>query len=519
MATSRRAGGITKRCECRGPEGSLLGTACPQLTKKNHGKLLLRQELPLDANGQRRPFRRTGYATVTMAQADLDKLRAILDLVDADDEDAARRVGDLLQGVMKGRKPIPDVGEVKRRLGVGVELDGKMTMSQLFESWLGSKKTRQTTTNGYRSHVRVHLDPGIGHHRVDRFGVGQAQTFFDAITERNDTIRAENAARREQEQRAKWARGGRPPAAERPRLEEERARLAAMPPYRRVTGPATVQSIRRTLRAALNYAIKKQVTTFNAAQHVELVPAARPKGLLWTDERVTRWRETGRKPSPVMVWTPAQLGAFLDAAEQHELYAFFHLVAHHGFRRGEGAGQDWENVSFERRTVTVAKELVVDGWAPIETDPKTSGSAGTVKIDVGTVAVLREHKARQEAQREKRLKAGKGWTDTGKVFTQDDGSWVHPETFSDAFREILATTDLPPINLRDLRHGAAALVKAGGGDLHDAKVKLRHSTIVLTSDTYMELFEDYEDELTERAAAVVPRARKANEEQPQEALE
>ncbi|MFF9074940.1 hypothetical protein ACF1A9_21965 [Streptomyces sp. NPDC014872] len=79
------------------------------------------------------------------------------------------------------------------------------------------------------------------------------------------------------------------------------------------------------------------------------------------------------------------------------------------------------------------------------------------------------------------------------------------------FREILATTDLPPINLRDLRHGAAALVKAGGGDLHDAKVKLRHSTIVLTSDTYMELFEEYEDELTERAAAVVPRAGKATE--------
>ncbi|MFD0344042.1 tyrosine recombinase XerC [Streptomyces sp. NPDC127117] len=518
MATSRRAGGITKRCECRGPDGKLLSSSCPQLSKKSHGALQLRQELPLDADGKRRPFRRTGYATVTAAQADLDKLRAILDLP-GDDEDAARRVGDLLQGVMRDRKEIPAAAEVSRRLGVGVDLEGKMTMSQLFESWLGSKKTRATTTNGYRSHVRVHLDPGVGHYRVDRFGVGQAQVFFDSIADRNDVIRAENQARLEQAQRAKWAKGGRPPAAERQRLAEERAKLAAMPPFRRITGPATVQSIRRTLRAALNYAIKKQATTFNAAQHVELAPAARPKGLLWTDERVARWRETGLKPSPVMVWTPAQLGAFLDAAEEHPLYAFFHLVAHHGFRRGEGAGQDLENVSFERRTVTVAKELVVDGWTPTETEPKTSGSAGTVKIDVGTVEVLREHTARQEARRAERLKAGKSWKDTGKLFTQEDGSWVHPETFSDVFREILATTDLPPINLRDLRHGAAALVKAGGGDLHDAKVKLRHSTIVLTSDTYMELFEDYEDELTERAAAVVPRARKKAEPEAPEAPE
>ncbi|MFD9757991.1 tyrosine recombinase XerC [[Kitasatospora] papulosa] len=515
MPASRRAGSISKRCECRGSDGRLLGSACPKLTRKGHGSYAIRQELPLDDAGKRRPFRRTGYAKVTEAQGDLDKLRSILDLP-GDDEDAARRVGDLLQGVMRDRKDIPEAAEVARRLGVGVDLDGKMTMSALFEAWLGSKKTRATTTNGYRSHVRVHLDPGVGHHRVDRFGVGQAQQFFDAIADRNDVIRAENKARREQTQRARWAGGGRPPAAERQRLADERAKLAAMPPYRKVTGPATVQSIRRTLRAALNYAIKKQVTTFNAAQHVELAAAARPKGLLWTDERVARWRETGRKPSPVMVWTPTQLGAFLDAAEEHPLYAFFHLVAHHGFRRGEAAGQDWENISLERRTVTVATELVVDGWTPVETAPKTSGSAGTVKIDGGTVEVLREHRARQEELRAARLKAGKSWADTGKVFARDDGSWVHPETFSDAFREILASTDLPPINLRDLRHGAAALVKAGGGDLHDAKVKLRHSTIVLTSDTYMELFEDYEDELTERAAAVVPRARKTPEQPPVE---
>lgn len=515
MPASRRAGSISKRCECRGPDGRLLGSACPKLKRKGHGSYAVRQELPLDENGKRRPFRRTGYAKVTEAQRDLDTLRSILDLP-GDDEDAARRVGDLLQGVMRDRKDIPEAAEVARRLGVGVDLDGKMTMSQLFESWLGSKKTRATTTNGYRSHVRVHLDPGVGHHRVDRFGVGQAQQLFDDIADRADVIRAENAARREQVERAKWTKGGRPPAAERAHLAEERAKLAAMPPFRKVTGPATVQSVRRTLRIALNYAISKQITSFNAAAHVELTPAARPKGMLWTDERVARWRETGTKPSPVMVWTPAQLGEFLDAAEQHRLYAFFHLVAYHGFRRGEAAGQDWENISFERRTVTVAKELVVDGWTAIETDPKTAGSAGTVKVDAGTVAVLLAHKERQEQERAARLAAGKSWADTGKVFAQEDGSWVHPETFSDVFREVLARTDLPPINLRDLRHGAAALVKAGGGDLHDAKVKLRHSTIVLTSDTYMELFEEYEDELTERAAAVVPRARKAPEEPPVE---
>ena len=100
------------------------------------------------------------------------------------------------------------------------------------------------------------------------------------------------------------------------------------------------------------------------------------------------------------------------------------------------------------------------------------------------------------------------------MFTAEDGNWLHPDVVSRAFKRIMEAADLPPINLRDLRHGAAALVKAGGGELHDAKVKLRHSTIVLTSDTYMELFEEYEDELTEKAAAAVPRARRPQGEAP-----
>jgi integrase len=284
-----------------------------------------------------------------------------------------------------------------------------------------------------------------------------------------------------------------------------------MPPYRRTTGPASKQAIRRTLRTALNFAISREYITFNAAAHVELTPAKRPPGLLWTEERVERWRETGEKPSSVMVWTPAQLGQFLDAAESERLYAAFHLIAYHGLRRNEAVGQDWENVSFQGKQLLVAKGITVDGWTPIEGTPKTDGSMDTVHLDSGTVAVLQAHRERQLAERAERLERGLPWAETGKVFTSEDGSWLHPEVLSDTFRTVVADEDLPPINLRDLRHGAAALIKAAGGDLHDAKVKLRHSTITLTSDTYMTLFREYEEALTEKAAAVVPRARKGAE--------
>ncbi|CAM5718594.1 Site-specific integrase OS=Streptomyces alboniger OX=132473 GN=CP975_29685 PE=4 SV=1 [Streptomyces alboniger] len=383
-------------------------------------------------------------------------------------------MGDLLADVMKRCADIPQPPEVARRLGVGVPLDGKATVGDWLDRWMASKKTRPTTNAGYSSHIRVHLRPHLAHYRLDRLTVGHVQAMFDAIADETDVIRAENQARREQEQRAKWTKPGRPPAAAREHLAAERAKLAEMKPYRKTNTVTTRHAIRRTLRTALNAAIAQQLITFNAAAHVELGSSARPKGLLWTDERVDRWRETGEKPSPVMVWSPEQLGAFLDVAEDNSrLYAFYHLVAHHGLRRGEGVGADWSNVYLRRRParIEVLTEIVVEGWTPVETAPKTDSSMASVTLDQGTVAVLREHRARQDAERQA---AGPKWTETGKLFTTQTGAWLHPDAVSKEFRRLLRLADLPPINLRDLRHGAAALVKAGGGDIDDASKKLRH---------------------------------------------
>jgi integrase len=510
MPSARRAGSIYRRCECRDGDGKLLGTKCPKLKKKNHGSVALRQELPPGADGKRRTFRRTGYTEVNKAQGDLSRLQAILELP-GDDPAEQQRVGDLLADISRRRADIPKAAEVQRRLGVGVPLDGQTTVADWLDRWMAGKKTRTTTNAGYRSHIKVHLKPHLGHYRLDRLNVGHVQEMFDAIVDQADVIRAENEARREQEARAKWHRSGRPPAKERDRLAAERAKLAEMKAYRKVTGPATRHAIRRTLRAALNAAIAQQLIVFNAAAHVELGSSARPKGLLWTAERITRWRESGVIPSPVMVWSPEQLGQFLDAAEDSSrLYAFFHLVAHHGLRRGEGVGADWAHVHLDvdPPRIEVLTEIVVDGWTPIETAPKTDSSMSAVMLDRETVAVLREHRARQDAERAARLEAGKAWADTGKVFTAEDGSWLHPDVVSKEFKRIVQKADLPPINLRDLRHGAAALVKAAGGDIDDASKKLRHSTIVLTADTYMSLFQEYEQDLVERAAAAVPRARR-----------
>lgn len=94
-------------------------------------------------------------------------------------------------------------------------------------------------------------------------------------------------------------------------------------------------AFRATLRTALNAAVDQELITFNAVAAVELDPATRQRPLLWTVERVERWRETGAKTGKVMVWEPADTGRFLDHVHHDRLYALWSLITFRGLRRGE----------------------------------------------------------------------------------------------------------------------------------------------------------------------------------------
>ncbi|MFD9136202.1 tyrosine recombinase XerC [Streptomyces bottropensis] len=498
-------GSTHRRCYCRDPKtGKPLGKNCPKLSNRKHGSYSIRQELPPREDDTRRSFSRAGYESLKAAQADLDHVRSLLTLADKDDPDSLQRLVDMLEEVAVEKAPLPAIEETRRRLRASLALRGSLTVGEWLDQWFAAKKRRKTTLNGYASHIRVHLKPRIGQVRLDRLNVGHLVEMFDAIADENEVIASENEARREQIARCKPSKPGRPVGAERKLLAAERAKLAEMKPFRKITGPASRHAIRRTLRAALHSAIAQQLITFNPASHVELESGKRPKPLLWTNERVRRWRETGEIPGPVMVWTPQQFGAFLDAAEGNRLYAIFHLMGTRGLRRGEADGQDWHEIGLVAGLITPAKEIVVDGWDPYESEPKTNGSANTIALDSMTISKLRDHKTRQEKER---AQWGTAWQDTGKVFAKENGSWLHPETVSETFRRILATTDLPPITLRDLRHVAATPTHGGGGDIHAVKETLRHSTITLTSDTYTSLLPELDREIAEKAAKLIPRSR------------
>ncbi|WP_331452720.1 site-specific integrase [Streptomyces sp. SS162] len=496
-------GSTHRRCYCRDPKtGKPLGKNCPKFSSRKHGSYSIRQELPPREDGTRRSFSRAGYETLKEAQADLDHVRALLGLAESDDPEALARVAELLETVAAEKAPLPNIESTRRRLSHGLDLISRLTVGEWLDMWLVGKKGRQSAISRDESNIRVHLKPRIGHLRLDRLRVSHLSEMFEAIAEANVEIAEGNAARRkafDELSRIPWK--GREPRACRKAMK---AAIAEMEPYRRIVGPATRQRVRSTLRAALNSAIAQQMITFNPAAHVELEAGKRPKALVWTEERVLHWQRTGEKPSPVMVWTPEHTGRFLDHAADDRLYALFHLIAFRGLRRGEACGQKWTDTHLDAGLITVAKQLVVDGWEVYEDDPKTDAGARTIALDGDTVEVLRRHRARQDEEREK---WGTAWVETGRVFTRENGELLHPANVTRRFIELYEEIGLPPVRLHDLRHGAATLAHAAGADLKDIQEMLGHSSITITADTYTSLLPEADLAIAEAAARLVPRAR------------
>ncbi len=60
---------------------------------------------------------------------------------------------------------------------------------------------------------------------------------------------------------------------------------------------------------------------------------------------------------------------------------------------------------------------------------------------------------------------GEAWTDSGLVFTYEDGPPLRARQITEHFRLLVHKAGLPPIRLHDLRHGAATLSLAAGVDI------------------------------------------------------
>lgn len=255
--------------------------------------------------------------------------------------------------------------------------------------------------------------------------------------------------------------------------------------YGKGLAPATVRHTHTILSDVLELAVSDGFAARNVAKARDVAPEAR---------------------SPEMkTWTPDELRAFLDEADDDRLAAAWRLAATTGMRRGEVLGLRWSDVDLDDQTVSVERALVLVDNEPRYEPPKTERGERVVSIDPTTAAALRAHRKRQKEEQVAAFGAWPGGDDehAGLVFTREDGQPLNPNTFSRTFARLAKRAGLPPIRLHDLRHTAVTILLAAGEQVDVVSRRVGHASTSITWDTYGHAQDGQDRKAADRLAEVL----------------
>ncbi|OPG09408.1 site-specific integrase [Streptomyces sp. GKU 895] len=237
---------------------------------------------------------------------------------------------------------------------------------------------------------------------------------------------------------------------------------------------ATRFEVLRTLRNALNRAIKEEILTRNVALLVDMPKVSKDKGTAWNArEAIT----------------------FLRAVRAHRFYAACVLVLVLGLRRSELLGLRWQDVDFEGRQFTPVKQVQrKKGVGLILKDLKTDSSQATLPLPEFCARALEERRELQELERKI---VGEDWhqePDHDVIFSSERGGLTDPVGFSRAFNRLVQRAGVRRITVRLARHTCGSLLAFLKVHPKVAQAILRHSQISMTMDVYTHVVGDSERE-------------------------
>jgi integrase len=330
--------------------------------------------------------------------------------------------------------------ENERARGSVRKVGQKWTVKSWLDHWLpniAEPSIRWSTYTYYESAVRLYLRPGLGAHRLVKLEAEHIETFYGRL-------RAEGH------------------------------------------NPSTVHQIHRTLRTALNEAVRRDHIWRNPVLLVKAPPL---------DE------------IEVEPFTVEQAQRILTTAHGRRNGARFAVALALGLRRGEALGLQWRDLDTALGTLTVRRALQRQTWRHGCTDPHACGAnshkvtpcpegckrhrracpppcpkdcsrharacperrgGGLVITEVKTRAGRRvlsvprslrnwmaEHGREQDAERRR---AGTVWEESGWMFAQPNGRALDPRADHDEWKALLAAADVRDARLHDARHTAATML-------------------------------------------------------------
>lgn len=226
----------------------------------------------------------------------------------------------------------------------------------------------------------------------------------------------------------------------------------------------TVTEYHRLISTVLKQAVREGLIPFNVAANAE-PPKAEKKDInsLQTDD----------------------LPAILSALEREPLKwkTITHLLLITGARRGEILGLKWSAVDFAGNRLHICNNVLYSPDIGVYQDtPKTASSVRWIAVPPATMQLLREWKAYQKEDAQK--KGDFYQNKSGLLFTQENGSPLHPDSVTTWLDRFSKRNNLPHINPHKFRHTMASLLIYERVDPVSVSKRLGHSQVSTTTDIY-----------------------------------
>jgi integrase len=327
------------------------------------------------------------------------------------------------------RKEVADkLKELHRDMAEGQIVTDRRTVGQWLDSWIVTyvePRKRPKTVDSYRQVVGLYLKPHLGRLIMTKLNGEHVDTMVNAML----------------------ATPKDPKKPDGPKLSKR-----------------TAQYARAVLRKALNQAKRLGYVRRNAVLDSEPV-------------KVPKYQPT--------VLGPQQSSRLLQQATGERLEALWYVALGCGLREGELLGLTWEHINFQSHALTVAQALQrqkqPEGKSKLVIVTTKGDRVRVLPLPLFVEHALARHWERQQKERED---AGKGWIETGLVFTTPHGTPIDPRNLLRMFKELLEAAGLPDMRLHDLRHSCGTLLIAKGVHPRVVMDVLGHSQISITMNTY-----------------------------------
>lgn len=309
--------------------------------------------------------------------------------------------------------------------------DSKATVAQWLAHWatttLTASDRKESTRSLYRTLATKHLIPEpFGARRLDQLKPSDVEALVLRLRAATRVVPAENG-------------------------REDKIRALS---------DSTIRTTYTVLRAALDGAVRDGLLARNPAALIHRPSVQR------TEARHL---------------TPDEVRILFKAAESSRYHRALTLIAATGMRRGECLALRWVDIDFEAGVLRIRGTLTRLNGKLLVTEPKTERSRRVLPLSPAVSALLA---AQRKAQVAERLHAGSSWTDTGYVFTTENGQPVDPRNLYRVVQTAAAHAGLKDVGVHSLRHSAATAMLEAGVNIKAVSDLLGHSSVSITGDIY-----------------------------------